>query len=102
MVWELVICKIMKRSGSSNHRDRGLLIRLDEVYKFAKYEAPFGAACGHCRWSREGKKLVVTKLHLGVSTIATWSIKILHHRNRDMRDRDEFWIVGSLEILTVD
>jgi hypothetical protein len=42
------------------------------------------------------------KLHLGVSVIPTWSIEILHHRNRDMRDRDEIWIVGSLEISTVE
>jgi hypothetical protein len=35
------------------------LIRLDKVHKFAKYKAPFGAACGHRRWSREGKKLAV-------------------------------------------
>jgi hypothetical protein len=47
MVWELAICEITKRSGPSNHRDRGPLIRLDEVHKFTKYEAPFGAACGH-------------------------------------------------------
>jgi hypothetical protein len=42
------------------------------------------------------------KLHLGVSVIATWSIETLHHRNHDMRDRDEIWTVGSLEISTVD
>jgi hypothetical protein len=35
------------------------LIRLDEIYKFTKYEAPFGVACGHRQWSREGKKLAV-------------------------------------------
>jgi hypothetical protein len=30
MEWELAIYKIMKRSGPSNHRDHGLLIRHDE------------------------------------------------------------------------
>jgi hypothetical protein len=42
------------------------------------------------------------KLHLGVSVITTWSVKTLHHRNRNMRDCDEIWTVGSLEISTVD
>jgi beta-lactamase class D len=42
------------------------------------------------------------KLHLGVSAFASLSIENLHHRNRDMRDRDEIWTVGSLEISTVD
>jgi hypothetical protein len=47
------------RSGLSDHRRSRPLIRLDEVYKFTKYEVPFGTACGHSQWSREGKKLVV-------------------------------------------
>jgi hypothetical protein len=47
------------RSRLSDHRRSRSLIRLDEVYKFAKYEALFGAACGHSWWSREGKKLAV-------------------------------------------
>jgi hypothetical protein len=28
------------------------------VWKLAKYEAPFGTAYGHRRWSREGKESV--------------------------------------------
>jgi hypothetical protein len=59
MVWELVICEIMKIYGPWKHRDRGPLIKLDEVHNFMKYEGPFNAAYGHCRWSCEGKKLVV-------------------------------------------
>jgi hypothetical protein len=55
----IMICEIAMRSGPSDHWRSRPLIRLDEVYKFTKYEAPFGAACGHCRWSREGKKLAV-------------------------------------------
>jgi hypothetical protein len=63
------------RSGLSDHRRSRPLIRLDEVYKFAKYEAPFGAACGHSRWSREGKKLAVLS-------------SILESRDRDLECRD--------------
>jgi hypothetical protein len=55
----IAICEIAMRSGPSDHRRSRPLIRLDEVYKFMKYEVPFGAACGHRRWSREGKKLAV-------------------------------------------
>ena len=47
------------RSRPSDQWRSRPLIRLDKVHKFAKYEAPFGAACGHHRWSREGKKLAV-------------------------------------------
>jgi hypothetical protein len=53
------ITGITMRSGLSDHWRSRPLIRLDEVHKFVKYEAPFGAAYGHRRWSREGKKLVV-------------------------------------------
>jgi hypothetical protein len=62
-------------------------------------------ACGHSQWLHLRKmeeEASGVKLHLGVSTIATWSIEILHHRNHDMRDRDEIWTIGSLEISTVD
>jgi hypothetical protein len=55
----ITICEIAMRSGQSDHWISRPLIRLDEFYKFAKYEAPFGAACGHRWWSREGKKLAV-------------------------------------------
>jgi hypothetical protein len=55
----IAICEIAMRSGPSDHWRSRPLIRLDEVHKFVKYEAPFGAACGHRRWSREGKKLAV-------------------------------------------
>jgi hypothetical protein len=55
----IAICEIAMRSGPSDHWRSRPLIRLDKVHKFTKYEAPFGAACGHHRWSREGKKLAV-------------------------------------------
>jgi hypothetical protein len=55
----IAICEIAMRSGPSDHRRSRPLIRLDEVYKFVKYKAPFGATCGHRWWSREGKKLAV-------------------------------------------
>jgi hypothetical protein len=55
----ITICKIAMRSRPSDHWRSRLLIRLDKVHMFAKYEAPFGAACGHHQWSREGKKLAV-------------------------------------------
>jgi hypothetical protein len=42
------------------------------------------------------------KPHLGVLAIVSWSIENLHHMNCDMRDHDEIWTVGSLEISTVD
>ena len=68
----IAICEIAMRYGPSDHRRSRPLIRLDEVYKFAKYEAPFGAAYGHGRWS----------------AIMTWSVKILYHRNAKMRDHE--------------
>jgi hypothetical protein len=49
-----------------------------------------------------GEEAGGAKIHLGVSVIATWSIEILHHRNRDMRDHDEIWTVVSFEISTID
>jgi hypothetical protein len=55
----IVICEIAMRSGPSDHWRSQPLIRLDEVYKFAKDKAPFGTACGHHQWSHEGKKLAV-------------------------------------------
>jgi hypothetical protein len=55
----IAICKIVMRSGPLDHWRSRPLIRLDEVYKFTKYEVPFGIACGHRQWSREGKKLAV-------------------------------------------
>jgi hypothetical protein len=55
----ITICEIAMRSGPSDHWRSRPLIRLDEVHKFVKYKVPFGAACGHRRWSREGKKLAM-------------------------------------------
>jgi hypothetical protein len=43
-------------------------------------ETPFGAACGHHWWSREGKELVQLSSFFRVSGIATWSVKISHHK----------------------
>jgi hypothetical protein len=70
----ITICEIAMRSGPSDHWRSRPLIRLDKVDKFTKYEVPFGAACCHSQWSREGKKLAVLssisksrKLRLGVS-----------------------------------
>jgi hypothetical protein len=58
MVWKLTRCKIAIRSGSLDPWIFQPLIRLDEVYKLTKYEAPFGIAYGHHRWSQEGKESV--------------------------------------------
>jgi hypothetical protein len=58
-ITRIAICEIVMRSGPSDHRRSRPLIRLNEVYEFVKYEAPFGTACGHSRWSCEGKKLAV-------------------------------------------
>jgi hypothetical protein len=68
------------------------LIRLDEVHKFTKYEAPFGVACGHNQWSREGKKLAeLSSTSESRAIVTTGSIKTLHHKNRDMQDHDEIY-----------
>jgi hypothetical protein len=58
MVWKLVRCEIMIRSGPSDLWIFQPSIRLNEVYKFMKYEAPFGTTYGHLQWSREGKESV--------------------------------------------
>jgi hypothetical protein len=41
---------------------------------------PFGTACGHHWWSREGKELVQLSSFFRVLGITTWSIKISHHK----------------------
>jgi hypothetical protein len=56
--------------------------------KFAKYEAPFGVAYGHSRWSREGKNLAVLSSISESQTITTWSVEIFYHRNAEIRDRE--------------
>jgi hypothetical protein len=58
MVWKLARCDITIRSRPSDLWRFQPLIRLDEFYKLVKYESPFGTACGHYQWSREGKELV--------------------------------------------
>jgi hypothetical protein len=70
----IMICEIAMRSILLDYRRSRPLIRLDEVYKFTKYEAPFGIACGHNWWSREGKNLALLsyilesrRLRLGMS-----------------------------------
>jgi hypothetical protein len=60
MVWKLARCKIAIRPGPSDLWRFQPSIRLDEVYKLAKYEAPFGTAYGHRRWTRGKKELVQT------------------------------------------
>jgi hypothetical protein len=68
------------------------LIRLDKVHKFMKYEAPFGVACGHRRWSREGKKLVVLSSISEFQTIMTWRVEMPHpqiHETRVIKEPSE-------------
>jgi hypothetical protein len=65
MVWKLARCEIAIRSGPSDLWRFQTSIKLDEVYKLAKYEAPFGTAYGHRRWSREEKESVQISSILG-------------------------------------
>jgi hypothetical protein len=44
----------------------------------------------------------LSKLHFGVSPIATWSDKNLYQRNHEMKIHDEIWTVDSLRLWTVD
>jgi hypothetical protein len=84
----IAICEITMRSGPSDHRRSRPLIRLDEVYKFTKYEAPFGVACGHSRWSREGKKLAVLS---SISSLGDHDLEcrdLLSQECRDARSRN--------------
>jgi hypothetical protein len=61
MEWKLTKCEIAIKPGPSDLWRFQPSIRLDEVYKIVKYEAPFGTTCGHHRWSRERKELVQTR-----------------------------------------
>jgi hypothetical protein len=58
MVWKPMRCEIAIRSGPSDLWRFQLSIRLDDVYKLVKYEAPFGIACGHRWWSQEGNESI--------------------------------------------
>jgi hypothetical protein len=55
-----------------------------------------GLAPGHHRWSREGEELVQPS---SISTIATWSVETLHHKNVEMRNHDKIRTV-DLEYTT--
>jgi hypothetical protein len=60
MEWKLARCKITIRPRPLDLWRFQPSSRIDEVYKLMKYEAPFGTACGHRRWSQERKELVQT------------------------------------------
>jgi hypothetical protein len=71
------------------------LIRLDEVYKLVKYEAPFW----HSLWSppvvtrKEGVNS--DKLHFGVSRIATWRVEMPHLQIHKMQNRESALCISA-------
>jgi hypothetical protein len=91
----------MIRSGPSDLWRFQPLIRLDEVYKLAKYEAPFG----HSLWSppvvTRREAVSSDKIHFRVSGIATWGFEMPHLQIHEMRIHEKHFMHKRLVMAMV-
>ena len=111
MVWKLARCEIVKRSGPSDHQERGPLI-WDPFQSFSYHDLEWWEPPSKEQWDARSWKdqdRQITKnvnhrseLHLRDLPIATWSDKNLHRRNCEMQIHDEIWTIDSSRSWPVD
>jgi hypothetical protein len=94
-------CELAIRSGPSDLWRFQPSIRLNEIYKLAKYKVPFW----HSLWSpsvvtrREGVNS--DKLHFGVLGIPTWRVEMPHLQTHKMRIRENHFLHRRLVMAMV-
>jgi hypothetical protein len=97
-IWGIYEGSIAIRYGEAARRISPRVIQLPKTVK--ESWSSIGDSRGPLiQEGRMAKDQSMSKLHLGVSCIMTWSDENLHHKNREMRTHDKIWTVRSPRVL---